>query len=131
MKKAGDVADECCADLTGLHWLRKAKLPAPNDWLNYGKALANFRLSAFQQDPKEYDIAAELDAALALPAFPSLPDIRAFTFEWAINVAKTSPLLDKGVLSMFNNLLLPPTMSSPAQERPLRRFSWGGLFGRE
>lgn len=130
LKKAGGVADECCADLTGLHWLRQANLPPPNNWLNYVNVLANFRLIAFQQDNKEYDIAAELNAALALPAFPSLPDIHALTFEWAINIAKASPLLDKGVLAMFNNLALPPTMAPPAPE-PSRVSFFGRLLGRE
>lgn len=131
LTKAGDIADECCADLTGLHWLGLANLPAPNNWPNFANALANFRLIDFQQDKRNYDIAAELNAALGLPVFPSLSDIHALTFEWAINVAKASPKLDKGVLGMFDNLTLPPTMAAPAPEPASRGNLWGRFFGKQ
>lgn len=130
LKKAGDVADECCADLTGLHWLRQAENPITGNWRKFANALVAFRQADFQNNPHAYDMAGELSQFMSKPDLPSLSEIHALTATAAINVAKGSSKLDPGVKYLFENIVLPPVMGEVGKPPSVKRTFLGRLFGK-
>lgn len=130
LKKAGDVADECCADLTGLHWLRQAENPTTGNWRNFANTLVAFRHADYKNNPHAYDMASELSLLTSKPDLPSLSEIHALTAAAAINVAKGSTKLDPGVKYLFDNLVHPPVMGEVDKQPSAKRTFLGRLFGK-
>ena len=130
MKKAGAVADECCADLTGLHWLRQAENPMTGNWRNFANVLVAFRQADFMNNPQAYDMASELSQVVSKPDLPSLSEIHALTAAAAINVAKGSTKLDPGVKYLFDNLALPPVMGAVDKQPSAKQTLLGRLLGK-
>lgn len=130
LKKAGDVADECCADLTGLHWLRQTENPTTGNWRKFANALVVFRQADFKNNPHAYDMAGELSQFTSKPDLPSLSEIHALTAAAAINVAKGSAKLDPGVKYLFDNIVLPPVMGEVDKQPSAKRTFLGRLLGK-
>lgn len=106
---AGHIADEACADLIGLHWLREAK----RDWIAFADLLIDFRESeavasrAKNGKVVEYEVAPAIEAVFKQGELPTVAEIQAATMRMAIDMAMGSPKLDAQSRHAFSSLSQP------------------------
>lgn len=118
LRTAGEIADEACADLTGLYWMKKARMR----WESYAERLIDARLRDAERSQNKPGDGHRINIAQAIETvvvrgLPDLPAIRAGCWEMALAMASGShniaPELLTSIAALDRPLVLDASLIQP------------------